>query len=449
MKRIIVVSVILLVVVAAVVAGWWFLDRNPEWWTWAQEEFEKAVDELGLEGEEEESGLVASGFVEADRVSVATEFGGRITALHVGEGDEVSEGDLLVELDDSFHAAQIEVANADLAVAEAMLSQIKAGVQEETLAYARSVEEQAKVAQAAAGLAWQDAQAMVDKPQDLELAVVTAEAQVEVLEAQVRQAQAMADSAEVMRNLADKLVSLSGENPSPQALHEQEIAEKQLAEALTAVSQAEAAWEGTQKALAELQAQAANPLSLRAEANAAKAQYDVATVAVEVAQAQTAALEMGATSEQIATAEAQVASAQAALETLMVQRQKLVVEAPIPSLVVARPVHVGEVAAPGAPLMTLANLDSVTLTIYVPEAELGMVQIGAAASVTVDAYPDRVFAGTVTYIANEAEFTPKNVQTRDERASMVFAVRIQVPNPDHALKPGMPADALIPDAGQN
>jgi multidrug resistance efflux pump len=141
--------------------------------------------------------------------------------------------------------------------------------------------------------------------------------------------------------------------------------------------------------------------------------------------------------------------AQAALDTLLVQASKFTLTSPITGLVLERPVHVGEVAMPGAPLMTLADLENLTLTVYVPEDQLGQVRIGQLVEVTVDAYPQRTFEGTVSFIASQAEFTPKNVQTREERVSMVFAVKVKLPNPDHALKPGMPADAVLLTAGQN
>jgi multidrug resistance efflux pump len=99
--------------------------------------------------------------------------------------------------------------------------------------------------------------------------------------------------------------------------------------------------------------------------------------------------------------------------------------------------------------MTVANLDEVTLTVYVPEGQLGKVQIGQPVSVTVDAYPGRTFDGAVAHIASQAEFTPKNVQTREERVSMVFAVKVALANPDHALKPGMPADAVLAELGRS
>jgi multidrug resistance efflux pump len=118
-------------------------------------------------------------------------------------------------------------------------------------------------------------------------------------------------------------------------------------------------------------------------------------------------------------------------------------EAPISGMVLERPIHLGEVALPGAPLMTLADLDNVTLTVYVPEDQLGQVQLGQTVSVTVDSYPDRTFTGTLVFVSSQAEFTPKNVQTREERVNMVFAVKVHLPNPGHLLKPGMPADAVI------
>ena len=99
---------------------------------------------------------------------------------------------------------------------------------------------------------------------------------------------------------------------------------------------------------------------------------------------------------------------------------------------------------PGSILMTVANLNEVTLTIYVPEDELGRVYLGQEVDVQVDSFPGELFRGTVAHIAQQAEFTPKNIQTEKERVNMVFAVKVRLPNSDHRLKPGMPADAFVP-----
>lgn len=496
MKRVIIILAVL-VGLSGLVGGWWYLRQRPEWAAWLQDELNRAVDDLGLGQAEAPAGLVASGFVEADEASVSTELGGRIVALHADEGDEVEEGMILVELNDALLEAQIRVAEADLAAAEAALAQVRAGVRPETLSHAQALLAQAETAREAARVAWEDAQAMLEHPQELELALTAARAQLGVLARQQRQASALANSAQAARDFADEAVSLlqdvdpqsvwvpigalppgislppgledgeyringyrvviSGGTASVEtrvwmavpadfmdsALHQQASATYQSWQAWTGLDQARSALSGAESYVKEMERQKANPLTLQAQVNAAKAQYEIAAAAVGLAQAQVEGLKIGATPAQLAAVEAQVEVARASLQSLVVQADKFQLRAPLSGLILERPVHVGEVALPGAPLMSIGDLDNVTLTVYVPEDELGKVNVGQPATVTVDAYPDREFGGRVTFIAGQAEFTPKNVQTREERVNMVFAVKIRLPNPDHALKPGMPADAVL------
>jgi HlyD family secretion protein len=472
MKKAIVILVVLLVVGGGLGAAWWYVNQNPAWWSWLQGEFKKAVGELGLQAQPQAPGLVASGFIEADQAAVTTDLGGRIVALYADEGDEVSQGQVLVRLDDSLLQGQIQVAEADVAMAEAMLAQIEAGVAPVKLAVAQAQLDQAIEAREAARVAWEDAQAVRDNPQDLELAVVTAQAQLQVRQFQTRQAQALANSAQAARNMTDQMVKML-EDFEPFKLHipvapgveitkevkklpstalsdaryQQALATYQSWAAWTGLDQAQAAQSGASSYLDQLAQQKANPLTLEAQVSAAQSQFDIAAASVGLARAQVEGLKMGATVEQIAAARAQVEMARAAVETLRVQAEKYTLTAPISGLVLERPVQVGEVAMPGAPQMTLGDLDNLTLTVYVAEDQLGQVGLGQPVSVTVDAYPGRAFMGTVTFIASQAEFTPKNVQTKEERVSMVFAVKVRLPNPDHALKPGMPADAVILESG--
>jgi HlyD family secretion protein len=472
MKRTVIILAVLLIVGGTIGGAWWYISHNPEWWFWLQGEFKKAIDELGLQAKPPVPGLFVSGFIEADEASVTTELGGRIIALYADEGDEVEKGQVLVRLDDSLLVGQIEVSQADLAMAEAMLAQVKAGAPPAKLNTARAELDQAVEAQEAARVAWEDARAMRDNPQDLELSIVAARAQLQVLEYQAKQAQALANSAQAGRDMTDQVVGMLEDfepftvhipvapgvevakriklpsDALPDARYQQALATYQSWTAWTGLDQAQAAQSGAESYLAQLSKQAINPLTLQAQADAAGSQYEVAVANVALAQAQVAGLEMGATPQQIAAAEAQVEVARAAVETLRVQTDKYTLVAPISGLVLERPVQVGEVAMPGAPQMTLGDLDNLTLTVYVPEDQLGQVELGQPVSVTVDAYPDRVFMGTVKFIASQAEFTPKNVQTKEERVSMVFAVKVRLPNPDHALKPGMPADAVLLAGGQ-
>ncbi|MBI1879605.1 MAG: efflux RND transporter periplasmic adaptor subunit, partial [Chloroflexi bacterium] len=162
-----------------------------------------------------------------------------------------------------------------------------------------------------------------------------------------------------------------------------------------------------------------------------------------VAQANLAATKANPTAEDIAVAQAQVAEAEAVLAKVQVQLDKLTLAAPRAGLISHKLVNPGELAAPGTVLLELSDIDAVDLIVYIPETLIGQVKVGQEAQVFVDAYPGEIFEGVVTFIKPEAEFTPRNVQTREERVNLVFAVKITLDNPDHRLKPGMPADAEI------
>lgn len=505
MRRVLIAAAVLLVIAAAVAGAWWYGNENPEWWFWLQDQWKLALGELGLAPGEEPPGLVASGFIEAREVSVAAELGGRILRLGADEGEEVEAGQVLVQLDDALLQTQIQSAQADLDVAQATLARVQSGVQQVTLDRAEVQLAQARAAQEAAYVAWQDAEAMLENPQELALALTAARGQLAVLGHQAQQAQAQAASAQAGSDFADEAVrllqgvephtewvlvgtytldNLPPEIPLPpcldyceyefcdykivfdhgtfylyarvriavppdmmdEARYRQATSTYQAWQAWTGVEQASAALGGAEGYLAELSRQVTNPLSLQAQANAAQAQYQVATAAVGMAEAQAEGLKMGATPEQIAALEAQVEMARAALDVLLVQADRFTLRAPITGMVLARPARVGEVALPGSRLMNLADLENMSLTVYVPEGQLGRVYLGQPVSVTVDAYPNRAFPGTVAYISHQAEFTPRNIQTQEERVNMVFGVRVDLPNRDHALKPGMPADAVLLEA---
>jgi HlyD family secretion protein len=117
--------------------------------------------------------------------------------------------------------------------------------------------------------------------------------------------------------------------------------------------------------------------------------------------------------------------------------------APIDGFITQKYVELGENVVPSASLFKISDLKTVKLIIYVTEEELGKVKLGEKADITVDSFKDKVFSGEVIFISSEAEFTPKNIQTPEERTKLVYAVKIQIPNSQFELKSGMPADAKI------
>lgn len=147
--------------------------------------------------------------------------------------------------------------------------------------------------------------------------------------------------------------------------------------------------------------------------------------------------------EDLAAAKARASQAKATADLLQKQLTDAVVVAPVPGTITNKPYEQGELVTAGSVVATISRLDKMDLMIYVNESELGKVKLGGTAEVSIDAYPQKTFPGKVIYISPIAEFTPKNVQTKEDRTKLVFGVKIEVENKEGALKSGMPADAIV------
>jgi len=147
--------------------------------------------------------------------------------------------------------------------------------------------------------------------------------------------------------------------------------------------------------------------------------------------------------QDIAVAKANIRSASENLELAKIMLGYTTLRAPFSGVILTRQTELGEVMQPGTPVVTLADLDHVWLRAYVAETDLGRIRWGQAATVHTDTYPDKAYPGQISFIASEAEFTPKSVETHKERVTLVYRIKIDVENPRHELKPGMPADATI------
>ena len=164
----------------------------------------------------------------------------------------------------------------------------------------------------------------------------------------------------------------------------------------------------------------------------------------ELAQAELGWKRIRTKENEVVTWERQRDQAEAALTEAESVLADLTIVAPTSGMITDRMVDTGEVVVAGAPLLELVDLDRLYLKVYIPEIEIGKVRLDLSARIYTDAFPDQPFDATVGYIASKAEFTPKEVQTRDERVKLIYAVKLYLAaNPDHRLTPGLPADAII------
>ena len=151
----------------------------------------------------------------------------------------------------------------------------------------------------------------------------------------------------------------------------------------------------------------------------------------------------GSRKEDIAIARANLNESSANLGLSQVNQSYTILRAPSAGVVTVRQAELGEVVAPGSPVVTLADLDHIWLRAYVAETDLGRIRWGQDATITTDTYPGKQYHGRISFISSTAEFTPKSVQTYKERVTLVYRIKIDIDNPNHELKPGMPADARI------
>ena len=162
-----------------------------------------------------------------------------------------------------------------------------------------------------------------------------------------------------------------------------------------------------------------------------------------MAAAQSSKVAIDIKQKQFEASQASVESLRAKLAELQANQKELQVQSPVDGTVITRPVEVGQVVNAVSPLFLIIDLRNIYMKIYVPEQQIGKVHLGSEARIYVDAYPDRHFNGKVTKISDQAQFTPKNVETKEERVKLVFAVEVTVENPEGMLKPGMPGDVVL------
>lgn len=214
-----------------------------------------------------------------------------------------------------------------------------------------------------------------------------------------------------------------------------------IAEAEAQVQRAQADLRGAQEDLQRMEMLLASGSGTDKARDDARTRRDVAAATVEAAQERLRKLQAGSRPEEIDSAAARVAAADARIEQLKQQIADAVVKSPVDGVVTEKLVEKGELMTRGTGLVVISEIARPWLTVYVPEPDLGRVRLGQEAEVVTDAGQKRT--GRVTYVSSQSEFTPKNVQTSEERAKLVYKIKIGLDNADGLFKPGMPAEARL------
>lgn len=178
--------------------------------------------------------------------------------------------------------------------------------------------------------------------------------------------------------------------------------------------------------------------------DAAQASFDVADNSLRAAESQQSLTAAGSRPDVIKAQQLEVQRLEAAVIAAQAALADTIITSPLTGTVLSKNFETGEYASPGSALATVGNLNDCWVKVYISSAQLGLIKLGQAVTVHVDAYPQRPFVGTIKEISQTAEFTPRQSITKEERANLVFYVKVKIDNPEGILKPGMPADVVIP-----
>lgn len=424
--------------------------------------FSLAIAGCSVLTSQNQPGLQASGVMEAVEISVSPELGGQVAEVMVQEGDTIQAGQPLFRFENDLLEAQLAQAQATLAQAQANYD----------LAASQPMEEQRQAAVSGAQLELLNArQALQTLHDNADLARAKALQNLEDARDQVRNAERRVNNLESAAKQTDidqakaNVVLLKKQLEDAQEDFEPYAnkPENNLARAtfLSKLAQVQAAYDEAVRHLNNLLGPA-NEIDLaqaRADLETARAvsadaqreyqklqdgpdpdQLALAEARVQNAEANLALSQADTRQQQLSLAETQVTSARAAVGVIQAQLDKLVVHAPSDGTVLTRIVEPGEVIQPGATAMTIGQLNQMTVKVYIPEDRYGQIDLGDHAQVSTDSFPGQAFDATVKRIAEQAEYTPRNVQTEQDRRTTVFAVELSVNDPSGKLKPGMPVD---------
>ncbi len=355
--------------------------------------------------------IVVSGNLELTQVDLSFKTPGLLAELNVREGDWVKAGQVIARLDNKQLQEQHSRDDASVAAARSQLQQLQTSIeyQQATLdaeiaaRHAELTQTQAKLEELLAGSRDQE----------------------------IQQAQAAVTDATAARDLAQM------EWDRAQTLYSREdISKSQYDQARTRLESAEAQLHGAQQRLALVKE---GPR--KEEIAGARAQVARAEAAVKTAEA--TRLELRRKQEQVAQlrAEIQRNQAQVGITDAMISDTTLV--SPIDGVVLVKSAEAGEVVAAGTALVSIGDIDHPWLRAYINETDLGRIHLGQIVQLSTDSFPDKTYEGRISFISSEAEFTPKQIQTKEERVKLVYRIKVEVDNSHHELKNNMPVDGVI------
>jgi HlyD family secretion protein len=356
--------------------------------------------------------LLVSGNLELTQVDLSFKVAGKLTELNVREGQWVKKGDVIARLDAATLGQQLDRDQASVTASESDLQQLETSIDYQKATIDSDIA--ARVADQA------QAQAKLD-----ELLAGSRHQEIQEGDAGVRDAKSANDMAKADWDRAQTLFK------------NEDISRAQYDQAKMKLDSTAAQLNQAQERLALLQEGPRKEEIAGARAALAHAQ-------AAVQQAQANRIDLKRKEQELAEKQANIAKNRATAGMTKTQIDDTVLVAPIDGVVMVKPAENGEVIAAGTTVVSLGDLDHPWLRAYVNETDLGKVKLGEEVKLSTDSYPGKTYLGRISFISPDAEFTPKQIQTKEERVKLVYRIKVEVANNEHELKNNMPVDAELP-----
>jgi HlyD family secretion protein len=358
-----------------------------------------------------ENRVMVSGNIELTEVNIAFKTAGRLIERNVDEGDAVKAGQVVARLDRDQLIASRGHETAALAAADSQLAESVTSLEWQRANLAADTDQKkADLASSEARLAELENGSRPQEKLDSHATVTAAQAQLELATRDWQRAQTLYKNDDISTAQYDQYRNR---------------------------------WENATATLNSLRQREALVLEGPRKEQIRAQQEQVARARAALKLAEANALELKRRQQELATRRAQISASKASIALIDSQLADTIASSPVDGVVLVKAADVGEVLAPGTTVVTVGDIDHPWLRGYINETDLGKVKLGSKAKVTTDSYPGKTYDGRVTFIASEAEFTPKQIQTEQERVKLVYRIKIGLENSRHELKLNMPADAEI------
>ena len=362
-------------------------------------------------GKPPDNRLMISGNIELNEVTIAFKTAGLLTERTVDEGDPVTKGQVIARLDRAQVAAQRDRETAGLAATESQLQQSQTALEFQRATLSADLDaRRAEVASAEARLQEMTNGARPQERSDAKAAVDAAASEAERAQSDWARAQTLFKNDDISRAQYDQFRSR---------------------------------FESTQAQLKQAKEREALVLAGPRSEQIAAQSAAVARARAAVKMSEAGAIDLRRREQELAARRAEIARSRAGIAVIDQQLSDTVATSPVDGVVLVKSADPGEILAPGSAVVTVGDIDHPFLRGYINETDLGKVKLGAAVRVTTDSHPGKEYKGHVTFISSQAEFTPKQIQTAQERVKLVYRIKVEVENPGRELKSNMPADAEI------